>query len=363
MTALFNSLKIKDITLKNRIGMAPMCQYSAVDGVMNDWHRHHLGARAMGGAALIICEATAVCPEGRISPGCVGLWNDAQMQAVAPINAFIESMCAVPAIQIGHSGRKGSANVPWDGGAHIADADPQGWPTYSPTAEAFDPDGTRLWKTPKEMSLYDIATMKNHFVATAKRALECGYKILELHAAHGYLQHSFLTPLINTRTDAYGGDLRSRARFLLETAEAVRAVWPEHLPLAARISIHDWIDGGHGLDENIQIAKWLKEAGVDMVDCSGGGATPKARGSIGERTSSQVDLAGELRAATGLTTMAVGYITDPKQANSLIESGTCDITLLGRQLLRDPYWPTRAAQELGVDPKPHMPVQYHVVAS
>ena len=169
--------------------------------------------------------------------------------------------------------------------------------------------------------------------------------------------------MINTRTDAYGGDLRSRARFLLETAEAVRAVWPEHLPLAARISIHDWIDGGHGLDENIQIAKWLKEAGVDMVDCSGGGATPKARGSIGERTSSQVDLAGELRAATGLTTMAVGYITDPKQANSLIESGTCDITLLGRQLLRDPYWPTRAAQELGVDPKPHMPVQYHVVAS
>jgi 2,4-dienoyl-CoA reductase-like NADH-dependent reductase (Old Yellow Enzyme family) len=212
------------------------------------------------------------------------------------------------------------------------------------------------------MSLDDITAMTGHFVETAKRALESGYKILELHAAHGYLPHSFLTPLINTRTDAYGGDLRGRARFLLETVEAVRAVWPEHLPLATRISIHDWIEGGHRLKENIQIAKWLKEAGVDMVDCSGGGATPKARGSIGERTSSQVDLAGELRAATGLTTMAVGYITDAKQANALIENGTCDITLLGRQLLRNPHWPTHAAQELGVDPKPHMPVQYHVVA-
>ena len=362
MTALFTPLKIKDVTLKNRIGMAPMCQYSAVDGVMNDWHRHHLGARAMGGAGLIICEATAVCPEGRISPGCLGLWNETQMQAVAPINAFIESMGAVPAIQIGHSGRKGSAHVPWEGGAHIADHDPRGWPTCSPTSEAFDPDGTRLWKAPNEMSLDDITAMTGHFVETAKRALESGYKILELHAAHGYLPHSFLTPLINTRTDAYGGDLRGRARFLLETVEAVRAVWPEHLPLATRISIHDWIEGGHRLKENIQIAKWLKEVGVDIVDCSGGGATPKARGSIGERTSSQVDLAGELRAATGLRTMAVGYITDAKQANALIVNGTCDITLLGRQLLRNPHWPTHAAQELGVDPKPHMPVQYHVVA-
>jgi 2,4-dienoyl-CoA reductase-like NADH-dependent reductase (Old Yellow Enzyme family) len=212
------------------------------------------------------------------------------------------------------------------------------------------------------MSIADIEAMKESFVATAKRALDSGYKILELHAAHGYLQHSFLTPLVNTRSDAYGGDLRCRARFLLETAAAVRDIWPENLPLATRISIHDWIEGGHGIEENIQIAKWLKEVGVDMIDCSGGGATPQARASIGERTTDQVGLAGELRAATGLATMAVGYITEAKQANKLIEDGTCDITLLGRQLLRDPYWPTHAAQILGDDPKPHMPLQYHVVA-
>ena len=363
MNALFTPLKIKDINLKNRIGMAPMCQYSAVDGVMNDWHQNHLGARAMGGAALIICEATAVSPDGRISPGCTGLWNEVQMQAVAPINAFIESLGAVPAIQIGHAGRKGSAHVPWNGGAHIPDDDPLGWPTVGPSSEPFDADGTRLWKAPNEMSITDIEAMKAKFVATAKRALEAGYKILELHAAHGYLQHSFLTPLVNTRSDAYGGDLRSRARFLLETAEAVREVWPENLPLATRISIHDWIEGGNGIEENIQIAKWLKDVGVDMIDCSGGGATPKARASIGERTSDQVGLAGELRAATGITTMAVGYITEAEQANNLIKSGTCDITLLGRQLLREPNWPIHAAQILGEDPKPHMPIQYHVVAS
>jgi len=363
MSALFTPLKIKDVILKNRVGMAPMCQYSAIDGVMNDWHRTHLGARAIGGAALIICEATAVTADGRISPGCTGLWNDSQMEAVAPINAFVESMGAVPAIQIGHAGRKGSAHVPWNGGAHIASDEKDGWETYGPTDQAFDPDGTRLWKTPNAMSVGDIHAMTANFVASAKRALEAGYKVLELHAAHGYLQHSFLTPLVNTRDDTYGGDLRSRARFLLETAEAVRAVWPENLPLATRLSVHDWIEGGHGIEENIQIAKWLKQAGVDVIDCSGGGATPAARASIGERTSDQVGLAGKLRAATGLKTMAVGYITDPKQANTLIENGTCDVTLLGRQMLRDPFWAVHAAQALGIDPKPHMPVQNHVVGS
>ncbi len=361
MSALFSPLTIKSVTLKNRVGVSPMCQYSAVDGVMNDWHSTHLGARAMGGAGLIFCEATAVSPEGRISPGCTGLWNDTQVAAAAAINAFIKSMGAVPAVQIGHSGRKGSAAAPWDGGASLAD-DAGGWPTQGPTDQVFDPDGTRLWKQPQAMSEDDIHAVTAQFVAAAKRALDAGYDLLEVHAAHGYLLHSFLTPLVNRRNDAYGGDLRGRARFLLETVEAVRAVWPDHLPLATRLSAHDWIEGGHGIEENIQIAHWLKDRGVDVIDCSGGGATPAARASIGERTADQVGLAGQMREATGLVTCAVGYITQADQANALIENGTADIALLGRAMLDDPFWAVHAAQALGVDPKPHMPHQNHVVA-
>jgi 2,4-dienoyl-CoA reductase-like NADH-dependent reductase (Old Yellow Enzyme family) len=357
MSALFTPLTVKDVTFRNRIGVSPMCQYSATDGVMNDWHRVHLGARAAGGAGLVIAEATAVRADGRITPGCTGLWNDQQMEAAASVNRFIAEMGAVPGLQIGHAGRKASAAKPWDGGAHLKD-DEGGWPIVGPSGDAFDPDGTRLWKAPAQMSVADIAEMQGLFVAAAKRALAAGYKLLEIHGAHGYLLHSFFTPLVNARDDQYGGELRNRARMMLETVDAVRAVWPENLPLSVRLSVSDWTEGGLTIEDNIQMAKWLKERGVDFVDCSGGGATPAARASIGSRTADQVTLGGQLRAEAGIATMAVGTITEVKQAEALIADGTADMVLLARGMMRDPYWAMHAAQELGVDVKPHIPVQY-----
>ncbi len=357
MSQLFTPYSIKDVTFRNRIGLAPMCQYSAVDGIMNDWHQVHLGSRATGGAGLIIAEATAVRADGRITPGCVGLWNDNQIEPASKINQFIAEQGAVPAVQIGHAGRKGSAAAPWDGGAHLKD-DEGGWPTVGPSGAAFDSEGVRLWKTPTQMSIAEIAQMQNAFVEAAKRALAAGYKMLEIHGAHGYLLHSFFTPLVNTRDDEYGGDLRGRARMMLETVEAVRAVWPENLPLAVRLSVADWVEGGLTIEDNIQMAKWVKERGVDIVDCSSGGATPAARASIGPRTAEQVGLAGQLRAEAGIATMAVGEITEAKQAEEIIASGQADIVLLARKMMRDPYWAMHAALELGVDVKAHLPHQY-----
>ncbi len=357
MSALFTPLTIKDVTFRNRIGVSPMCQYSATDGLMNDWHRVHLGARAAGGAGLVIAEATAVRADGRITPGCTGLWNDEQVAAAASVNRFIAEMGAVPGVQIGHAGRKASAARPWDGGAHLKD-DEGGWPIVGPSGDAFDPDGTRLWKTPSQMSVTDIADMQGLFVAAAKRALAAGYKLLEIHGAHGYLLHSFFTPLVNTRDDQYGGELRNRARMMLETVDAVRAVWPENLPLSVRLSVSDWTEGGLTIEDNIQMAKWLKEHGVDFVDCSGGGATPSARASIGSRTADQVILGGQLRAEAEIATMVVGTITEAKQAEALIADGQADMVLLARGIMRDPYWAMHAAQELGVDVKAYLPVQY-----
>lgn len=356
MSHLFTPFTIKDVTFRNRIGVSPMCQYSSTDGVANNWHMVHLGSRAVGGAGLVMAEATAVRTDGRITPGCAGLWNDAQVDALIPVNRFIAEMGAMPGVQIGHAGRKASAARPWDGGAHLQDED-GGWPIIGPSGAAFDDDGVRLWKTPNEMSVADIAEMQACFVASAKRALAAGYKVLELHGAHGYLLHSFFTPLVNTRTDQYGGDLRSRAQMMLETVDAVRAVWPENLPFGVRLSIADWIEGGLTIEDNIQMATWLKEHGVDFVDCSGGGATPAARASIGTRTADQVGLAGQLRAEAGISTMAVGVITGAAQAEAVIADGQADMVLLARQLLRDPYWPMHAAHELGADAKAHVPVQ------
>lgn len=356
MSQLFSLITIKDVTFKNRIGVSPMCQYSSIDGVANDWHRVQLGSRAVGGAGLIIAEATAVRADGRITPGCAGLWNDAQVAALIPINKFITDHNCVIGVQIGHAGRKASAARPWDGGAHLADAD-GGWPIIGPSDEAFDDDGVRLWKTPREMSIQDIKDIQQCFVDSAKRALAAGYRFLEIHGAHGYLLHSFFTPLVNTRTDEYGGDIRNRARFMLETVDAVRAVWPEGLPLAVRLSAADWIDGGLTVEDNIQMAIWLKERGVDLVDCSGGGATPAARASIGTRTADQVDLAGRIRAEADIGTMAVGSITQPAQAEAVIVESKADFVLLARQFIREPYWPLRAAHELGADAKAHIAAQ------
>ena len=350
MSALFTPLKIKDVTLRNRLGMAPMCQYSSVDGVAQPWHMTHIGARAVGGAGLIIAEATAISPEGRITPACAGLWNDEQVAALIPINAYAKSLGAVVGVQIGHAGRKASSARPWDGGAHLTDAE-GGWPIIGPTDEAFDSDGTRLFKTPTAMSHADIEDVKAGFVASAKRALDAGYELLEIHGAHGYLLHSFFSPLVNTRTDAYGGDFAGRSRMMVETVSAVRAVWPERLPLAVRLSVTDWIDGGLTIDDNIQLAKILRDLGVDIVDCSGGGATPAARASIGTRTADQVGLAAKMRAETGLITAAVGCITTAAQAEEIIASGQADIALMARQFLRDPFAAMTFAHAFGADAK------------
>jgi 2,4-dienoyl-CoA reductase-like NADH-dependent reductase (Old Yellow Enzyme family) len=354
MSYLFSPLTIKSITLRNRIGVAPMCQYSAIDGVAQAWHMSQLGSKAVGGAGLVITEATAVLPEGRITPACMGLWNNDQVEALKPIIAFIKSQGAVAGMQLAHSGRKGSSAPPWIGGQQLTDAE-GGWDTLGPTDAPFDDDGTRLWKTPKQMSQTDIDRVQDGFVAAAGRAVEAGYELLEIHCAHGYLLHSFLSPLVNTRNDGYGGDLRGRAKFLLETTQKVREVWPQHLPLAVRLSMTDWVEGGLTVQDNIQVATWLKDLGVDLVDCSSGGATPAARGSINGGITQQVGMAADLRQSTGLMSMAVGEITQADQAENIIVTGQADIVLLAREMLRDPYWPTHAAQHLGVEVAQVMP--------
>lgn len=356
MSQLFSPLSIKDVTFKNRIGVSPMCQYSSENGLANDWHRVHLGSRAVGGAGLIIAEATAVLPEGRITPACAGIWNDEQVDALIPINRFIEQYGAVPGIQIGHAGRKGSAARPWDGGEHLKNEE-GGYDIMGPGDEPFDHEGVRLWKTPRRMTLDDIEYVQNAFVAAAKRALSAGYKLLEIHGAHGYLLHSFFTPLVNKRDDEYGGSIENRARMMLETARKVREVWPDNLPLAVRLSASDWDDNGLTIEDNIQMAKWLKELGVDIIDCSAGGASPAARSSIGNRTSDQIGLAADIRASADIKTMAVGTITEPEQAENIIASGQADIVLLAREMLRDPYWAFHAAQALSVDTKTVAPIQ------
>ena len=338
---LFSPLTIRSVTLRNRIGVSPMCQYSATDGVANQWHYVHLGSRAVGGAGLVIAEATAVAPEGRITPGCLGLWSDQQTEPLARIAAFVKKQGAVPAIQIAHAGRKASADLPWRGGAHLSAAQ-GGWDTIAPSAIPF---GDTLTKVPRAMTEADIVRVKNDFVATAKRALAAGFEWLELHAAHGYLFSEFLSPLANHRTDRYGGIFDNRVRFLVETARAVRQVWPDKLPLAARISAIDWKEGGWDIEQSIALARLLKAEGVDLVDCSSGGVVPDAK--IKVDPGYQVPFAEKVRHGANIPTAAVGFITDPKQADDIVRGGKADVVLLARQMLVDPYWPAHAAKALG----------------
>jgi 2,4-dienoyl-CoA reductase-like NADH-dependent reductase (Old Yellow Enzyme family) len=347
---LFSPLTIRSVTLRNRIGVSPMCQYSATEGVANEWHYVHLGSRAVGGAALVIAEATAVAPEGRITPGCLGLWSDPQTEPLARIAAFIKQQGAVPAIQIAHAGRKASADLPWRGGAHLSAAQ-GGWDTIAPSAIPF---GDTLPKVPRAMTEADIVRVKNDFVATAKRALAAGFGWLELHAAHGYLFSEFLSPLANHRTDRYGGIFDNRVRFLVETARAVRQVWPDQLPLAVRISAIDWKDGGWDIEQSIALARLLKVAGVDLVDCSSGGVVPYAK--IKVEPGYQVPFAEKIRHGADIPTAAVGFITEPKQADDIVRGGKADVVLLARQMLVDPYWPAHAAKALGYKLTP--PNQY-----
>jgi len=349
---LFSPLTIRSVTLRNRIGVSPMCQYSAADGVANDWHFVHLGSRAVGGAGIVIVEATAVAPEGRITPGCLGLWSEKHIEPLARIVKFAKSHGAVAGIQIAHAGRKASAARPWEGGAHLSEAQ-GGWETIAPSAIPF---GGELAKVPRAMTEADITRVQNDFVAAAKRALMAGFEWLELHAAHGYLFNEFLSPLANHRTDQYGGSRENRCRFLLETTRAVRAVWPDQFPLAVRLSAIDWMPGGWEIEDSLALVKQLKAAGVDLIDCSSGGAAPHAKIQAG--AGYQVPFAETIRRETGILTAAVGQITEPTHADEIIRNGRADIVLLAREFLRDPYWPLHAANALRQKEALSIPVQY-----
>jgi len=339
--ALFDELKIRGLTLRNRIAVSPMCQYSCVDGVANDWHFVHLGSRAVGGAALVFTEATAVTAEGRISPQDLGIWTDAQAAALARVVAFVRAQGAAAGVQLAHAGRKASTRRPWDGSGAVAESE-GGWARVdAPSALAFADD----YLTPHAMTLDDIAAVTQAFVAAARRALAAGFDVIELHAAHGYLLHEFLSPLSNARTDRYGGSFDNRARIVLETARAVRAVWPETRPLFVRVSSTDWTDGGWDLPQSVELARALKTCGVDLIDASSGGNVATAKIPVGPGY--QVPFAEAIRRDAGIATGAVGMITGAAQAEAVIQSGQADIVLLARELLRDPYWPMRAAADLG----------------
>jgi len=318
--------------------------------VANDWHFVHLGARAVGGAGLVMVEATAVAPEGRITPGCLGLWSGKHIEPLARIAQFVKAHGAVAGIQIAHAGRKASAEVPWRGGAHLTD-DQGGWPILAPSAIPFGGD---LTKVPRAMTEADIARVQADFVTAAERALTAGFEWLELHAAHGYLFSEFLSPLVNQRTDKYGGSFENRVRFLLDTTRAVRQVWPEKLPLAVRISAIDWKEGGWDIEQSIALAKLLKAEGVDLMDCSSGGVVPDAK--IIVKPGYQVPFAEQIRHGANIATAAVGFITEPKQAEDIVRNGQADVVLLARQMLVDPYWPAHAAKALGCKLPP--PNQY-----
>ncbi|PYD93309.1 NADH:flavin oxidoreductase [Pseudomonas syringae pv. pisi] len=355
MTALFTPFTLKSVTLRNRIAVPPMCQYSAVDGVTNDWHRAHYASIARGGAGLVIVEATAVTPEGRITPGCAGLWNDEQVAGMAAIAGAIKDAGAVAGIQIGHAGRKASANRPWDGNAHIPNDAPDGWQTIAPSALAFGGD---LPKVPQEMTLDDIARVRQGFVDAARRALAAGFEWLELHFAHGYLAQSFLSPHSNRRDDQYGGDLDGRGRFLLETLAAVREVWPQHLPLTARMGVIEY-DGSdeETLAESIELTRRMREAGLDMLNVSVNFTVPDVKIPWGPGFLAPV--ARRVKNEAGLPVASSWYIGDPQVANQAVLDEQMDLVMIGREHLADPHYAFRAAKELGVEnPFAILPPQY-----
>ena len=338
MSVLFSPLRLRGLELRNRIFVSPMCQYSCADGLAADWHLVHLGSRAVGGASLVMAEASAVEPIGRISPGDAGIWSDAHAQAWAPVARFIRSQGAAPAIQLAHAGRKASTAVPWEGGGPLKSG---AWTPVGASAIPFDAG----YATPHELSSPEIAAIAARFADSAKLALAAGFEVVELHYAHGYLVHSFLSPLSNHRQDAYGGSFDGRARLALEIAAAVRRVWPERLPLFVRVSATDWAEGGWDLPQTIELSRRLKALGVDLIDCSSGALVPNAK--IPAAPGYQVPFADAVRRETGIATAAVGLITEPAQAEEIVASGKADAVLLAREFLRDPYWPHRAAAALG----------------
>jgi 2,4-dienoyl-CoA reductase-like NADH-dependent reductase (Old Yellow Enzyme family) len=350
MPKLFEPITLRGLTLRNRIGVSPMCQYSSQDGQPNDWHLVHLGSRAVGGAGLVMAEATAVTPQGRITPGCLGIWSDAHTEPHAKLARFIEGQGAAAAIQLAHAGRKASRLPPWEGGHALRNGEGE-WPVIGPSAVAFDDASP----TPASMSEADIAALTQAFVAAAKRSVEAGYQLIELHAAHGYLFAEFLSPLSNRRNDAWGGDFSGRTKLLRETARSVRAVMPDAMPLAVRISHTDWYPGGWTTEESLELARLLKDDGVDLMDVSSGGNA--AAQQIPMAPGYQVPGAQAVRAA-GLPVAAVGLITEATHAEAILANGQADMIFLARVLLRDPYWPLRAAETLRAAGAARVPVQY-----
>ena len=341
MPHLFDPIVVRSLTLANRIVVSPMCEYSSVDGFANDWHLVHLGSRAVGGAALVVTEATAVTANGRISPQDLGIYDDGHVPGLARIVRFIHDQRTFAGIQLAHAGRKGSTARPWDGGGRLG-PDADGWQPVGPTAEPFAAN----YPVPHPLSVGEIGQIVAAFRAAAQRALAAGFDVIEIHGAHGYLIHEFLSPLINTRSDEYGGSFQHRARLCIEIVDAVRGVWPERLPLFIRISATDWKAGGWDVDEAVALARLLKDRGVDLIDCSSGGAVHDQQIAVGPGY--QVPFADRIRRDADIPTGAVGLITDAHQADAIIASGQADLVLLARELLRDPYWPLHAAEKLNV---------------
>ena len=346
---LFSSIRLRELQLKNRIVVSPMCEYSAVEGHPQPWHLVHLGSRAIGGAGLVFTEATAVEERGRISPADTGIYLDAHVDSWRPIATFVREHGAVPGMQLAHAGRKGSTNVPWRGGKALPAAD-GAWVPVAPSAIRFAED----YPAPRALTLGEIESVVKSFARAAERALAAGFEVVEIHSAHGYLLHEFLSPLSNQRTDEYGGRFENRVRLVVRVAEAIRKVWPERLPLFCRISATDWKEGGWDLPQSIELAKLLRTAGVDLIDTSSGGLVPDVK--IPVAPGYQAPFAELIRKKASIATGAVGMITEPAQADQIISSGQADIVLLAREFLREPYWVFRAAKELGV--KPEAPVQY-----
>lgn len=350
MSHLFSPLSLRGVTLKNRIVLSPMCQYSAEDGSATDWHLVHLGARALGGAGLLLAEATAVAPEGRITPQDLGIWKDEQVEPLARVVGFVREHGAVAGIQLAHAGRKASTSRPWEGGTPVA-PEAGGW---APVRGASPIPFAGGYPTPEALTAEELVGVAEAFRTGAARALEAGFQVVEIHGAHGYLLHSFLSPLSNRRTDGYGGSFENRTRLVREVVAAVREAWPAELPLFLRISCTDWMEGGWGPDDSVALACMVRPLGVDLVDCSSGGGHPAAAAPVGPGY--QTSFAERIRREAGIPTGAVGLITDPVQADHIVRTEQADLVLLGRELLRDPAWPLRAAKELGHEVE--WPAQY-----
>jgi 2,4-dienoyl-CoA reductase-like NADH-dependent reductase (Old Yellow Enzyme family) len=342
MSKLFTPLTIKSVTFKNRLVVSPMCEYSSVDGFANEWHLVHLGSRAVGGAGLIITEATAVSAEGRISPGDLGIWKNAHLDKLKTITSFIHKHGAVAGIQLAHAGRKASCAVPWNGSLQLSKEN-GGWQTVSASPVPFHEKDS----PPEALTTEGIKKVIDDFKAAAERALSAGFKLIEIHAAHGYLIHQFLSPFSNQRTDEYGGSFENRIRLLIEVTTAIQSVWPKELPLFVRISATDWTPGGWNENDSVRLATVLKDNGIDLVDCSTGGNVPAAKIPVGPGY--QVRFAAQVKKETGILTGAVGVITSAEQAEAILAKEEADVIIMAREMLRDPYFPLHAAQQLGAD--------------